>query len=124
MVRAIGGGVLLVLVAGALATVLPSQAAAPTGAKWDYTVYDEDGKEVQKGAIVVRGFVLVNLKNKRIGTYEEAGPGHIKVDVDEGKLKGKMDLYRDKENTSAWKGELKREDGGKYKITFVFEKNK
>jgi hypothetical protein len=89
--------------------------------KWDYDVVDENDKRVEKGTFLVRGYVLFNKNSRRIGSYEIVSQTHVKVTVTEGKLKGKLDLERETEESGTWTGELERGSGRKYKITVVFE---
>jgi hypothetical protein len=122
MSRSAIGGVLLVLVSIALVGGSATAQKAPTGAKWDYTIFDEKDKVVEKGVFFARGQVLFNRNNVRIGTYEDVSPTHIKLLVTDGKLKGKLDLKREDPKALTWKGELERVSGRQLRVTFSFEK--
>jgi hypothetical protein len=87
-------------------------------------VYDENGKEIDQGSFTVRGYVIFK-DGKRIGTYDDVSATQVKVEITQGRLKGKLDLYKEKESAVNWKGELDSDNkGGKYKIAVVFEKPK
>ncbi len=93
----------------------------PQAAHWDWTIYDEKGKEVEKGSFNVRGYAL--MKNgKRIGVYEDVSETEVKVEVEEGRLKGKLKLTKTKATDVNWEGTLDRENGSSYKVTFSFVK--
>jgi hypothetical protein len=63
------------------------------------------------------------MKNgKRIGTYAVVSEIQVKASISEGKLRGKLELYKDKTAAVNWKGELKSDNGQTYKISVVFVK--
>ena len=66
---------------------------------------------------------IFNGASKQVGTYQDMPPDLCKVEVFEGKLKGKLDLHLTKAALPTWKGELMREGGAKYHITIVFHKD-
>ncbi len=90
--------------------------------QWDWTIYDDNDKEVAKGHFVVRGFTLWNGNGKKVGSYEDVGENHVKADINEGKwFKGKLDLTTDDKSKGKWKGEI--ENGKvKYKVVLIFER--
>jgi len=102
----------------------PIGRAATSGSKWNYTVVDENNKLVVKGVFFAHDNKITNPLNKQVGTYEEVSLTHVKMDVADGNLKGKIDLRRDNPNVPSWQGELERGSGLKHKITIVFEKLK
>jgi hypothetical protein len=136
MIRSISREMLLVvaivaLVCGSATAAQKDKPGTPVrpgnkvgSAKWDYTLVDENNKVVQKGVFFARNSLIINRRGKKVGTYEDVSETYVKVDVDEGHLKGKIELRRDQPTTPAWTGELERPNGGKYKITVTFEKMK
>jgi hypothetical protein len=132
MIRSMVGGVVLAL---AILTLVDGPAAyaqkkkgnnpAMIVAKWDWTVTDENDKFVEKGTWIVKGYVIYNGIEKRVGKYEDIDETHVKVEIYEGRLTGKFDLQKEKPSSSEWNGELALPNkGGKYKISSVFEKQK
>jgi hypothetical protein len=88
---------------------------------WDWTVYEDNGK-LTKGTWKVRGFVIWNGKGIRVGSYKDVDAGHVKVEIDDGRIAGDIDLTRE-EGSSEWSGELTRKrGGGNVKIKVVFRK--
>src|SRR5438477_6152801 len=79
-------------------------------AKWDWSVFDERDKEIERGSFTVRGYVLFK-DGRRIGAYDDVSDTQVKVNVTDGRLKGTLDLYKDKASAVNWKGELKNQNG-------------
>jgi hypothetical protein len=130
MFRLTTGGMLVALLTGVLVSG-PAAAQRERGrtpptitVKWDYDVVDQDDKAVEKGTFFARGFAIFNKMNKRIGTYEDVSETEVKVTITEGKLKGTLDLTKEKPTSLTWKGVLERGSGLTYKISVVFEKIK
>jgi hypothetical protein len=93
----------------------------PNTVVWAWTTYDDSGKATMKGTWKVKGYVIFNGGGKRVGTYEDVGEGHVKVEIDEFRLTGTLDLRREA-GSSQWSGELTRKSGDTLKIKVVFEK--
>ncbi len=91
-------------------------------AHWDWTMFDDKDKVIEKGSFNVRGFALMK-DGRRIGTYSEVSDTEVKVEVEEGKLKGKMTLTKAKASDVNWEGVIDSDKKGQsYKVTFSFVK--
>jgi hypothetical protein len=133
MRRSLGGRVVLILSLFALVVGLTPTAKAKPPVKpstndtvihnWAWTINDEKDKFIEKGNWTVKGFVIFNGANKRTGTYEMVSETHVKLDMTDGRLKGfKIDLYKEKESTVNWKGEVDTGKNRIYKILVSFKK--
>lgn len=125
MNRAFCGSVMLVLASlvltGTPATAQKGKPPAQTSAKWDFTVADATDRVIDKGVFVAKGFTL-HHNNKRIGMFTPVSDTQINMDVNHGKLNGKLDLKRDDAKSLMWKGSLSRPGGETYKVTIMFER--
>lgn len=101
----------------------PGAATGNVVAKWDWMVFDENDNLLEKGNFTARGYTIYK-NGKLIGSYDEISDTHFRVEVSEGRLKGKLDLFKEDKSGINWKGELERPTGGKYKIKVSFEKFK
>lgn len=92
------------------------------GVIWEYKVVDDRNKPVEEGRF--RAFdSKIFAGGREIGTYRDLDKAHVKVVIEKGKLKGKLDLNQVLLKPPTWKGNLVREDGSKYKVTIVFHKD-
>jgi hypothetical protein len=127
MVRSTITGLFLALAGSvfvwAPATAGPKEKEKPPPAvvaKWSWTLFDEDDRAVEKGYWVVRGYVMYNRNNKRVGSYEDVATGQVKADITDGRLKGVLEMRREP-GSSQWKGTAEKVGGGVYRITATFQ---
>ena len=91
------------------------------GARWEYTVTNEKGKEIETGTFrASKGQIF--SKEKVIGTYKEPAPEQVVMEIAQGELKGKTTLRRVKDVPATYRGELVR-DSAKLKIQLIIQKD-
>jgi hypothetical protein len=92
------------------------------GARWEYTLNDKNGKEVEKG--LFRAFQGKLFRgDKQIGTYVDHSGDRTTADFKEGKTMGTAELRLIKRTPATWKGDLTRADGSKLEMNVIIRKD-
>ncbi len=101
------------------------------GARYSYKAVevgkdDVDGKEIDSGVFRADKNKLYKGPTNQIGSYLHTTKDEVHLDIEKGKLKGKMVLARwkqGKQDSPTWKGTWKSDDGGKYRMTLILIKD-
>lgn len=99
----------------------PAPKCETLGGSWAYSVM-VDGKVVDEGQLCAHDSKLYK-GGKQIGTYAQNGKNGYKLDITDGKLKGKIDIVMTKSQPPTYCGACEFADGRKGRITITFPKD-
>jgi hypothetical protein len=102
--------------AALLLLILPALAADNVvGARWEFTAYDRDGKEVEKNTFRATKDFKIYKGATQIGTWKKVAADKVVVEITEGMMKGTMELTQTDKKPPIYHGPWIQPDGTKAK---------